>query len=77
MGREEEALAKKYTTQLPKDLKIKITNPNGLIAMGREDGLTDIQKNDLKIIKRKYKNILDIITYDDLIKRVKNIIASY
>ena len=46
-------------------------------VMGREEGLTDVQKNDLEIIKRKYKNIMDIITYDDLIRKIKNIIASY
>jgi hypothetical protein len=45
--------------------------------MGREKGLSDVQKNDLEIIKRKYKNIMDIITYDDLIRRIKNIIESH
>jgi len=52
-------------------MTIKITNPNGIIIMGREVGLTKDQLGDLEIIKRKYKNVIDIITYDDLIKRIK------
>ena len=67
----EKQLTKKYSKQLPANMKIKITNPNGLIVMGRERGLTSTQLDDLEIIKRKYKNVLDIITYDDLIKRIK------
>lgn len=67
----EEKLTKKYKKQLPEDLNIKITNPNGIIIMGRESGLNSDQLNDLEIIKRKYKNVVDIITYDDLIKRIQ------
>lgn len=72
--RGEEKLTEKYKSELPTDLKIKIINPSGIIIMGREIGLTSNQKNDLEIIKRKYKNVIDLITYDDLIKRLKNII---
>ena len=53
------------------DFKIKITNPSGIIIMGRDDKLSDIQRDDFEVIKRKYKNIIDIITYDDLLKRLK------
>ncbi len=67
----EKQLSKEYEDKLPKDMKIKITNPNGLIIMGREVGLSKSQIGDLEIIKRKYKNVIDIITYDDLIKRIK------
>lgn len=67
----EKQLSKKYQDELPKDMTIKITNPNGIIIMGREVGLTKDQLGDLEIIKRKYKNVIDIITYDDLIKRIK------
>ena len=38
--------------------------------MGREDRLTEDQKKDFEIIKRKYKNVIDILTYDDLLRRL-------
>ena len=68
--RGENILTERYIKELPKGFKIKITNPNGLIIMGREDRLTEDQKKDFEIIKRKYKNVIDILTYDDLLRRL-------
>ena len=45
--------------------------------MGRETGLTNDQLHDFEIVKRKYKNIVDIITYDDLLKRIKSCIEQF
>lgn len=59
----EEVLTKKYKDELPKGFSIKITNPGGIIIMGRENNLSPSQKQDFEVIKRKYKNVLDIITY--------------
>ena len=73
----EDELTKKYKSQLPPGLKIKITNPNGIIIMGRSHNLTDEQKQDFEIIKRKYKNVIDIMTYDDLIERLKMTLESW
>ena len=56
------------------DIKIKIANPRGLIIMGRSNNFSDEQKEDFEIIKRKYKHIADIITYDDLLNRLSVII---
>ena len=70
----DDTLTSDYKSQLPRDFQIKITNPSGLIIMGREDKLSLQQKSDFEIIKRKYKNIIDIMTYDDLIRRLKNIL---
>jgi hypothetical protein len=67
----EEVLTKKYKDELPKGFSIKITNPGGIIIMGRENNLSPSQKQDFEVIKRKYKNVLDIITYDDLLGRIK------
>ncbi len=39
--------------------------------MGRDRGLSDEQKNDFEVIRRKYRNIMDIITYDDLLRRLE------
>ena len=69
--RGEDFLTNKYKEKLSDDFKIKITNPSGIIVMGRENGLSNIQLEDFEVIKRKYKNIIDIITYDDLLKRLE------
>ncbi len=67
----EKKLTEKYINILPKGLEIKITNPSGLIIMGRDKNLTREQSKDFEIIKRKYKNIIDILTYDDLLRRIE------
>ncbi len=38
--------------------------------MGRENNLSLDQKSDFDVVKRKYKNIVDIITYDNLLERL-------
>lgn len=43
----------------------------GEITMGRDKGLTNEQKNDFEVIRRKYRNVLDNINYDDLQRRLK------
>lgn len=73
----ERALSKKYESKLPPDFNIKITNPKGIVILGRDNNLSDRQMFDLEIIKRKYANVMDIITYDDLIKRLENALEKY
>ncbi|MGS2764824.1 Shedu immune nuclease family protein [Sinomicrobium sp. M5D2P9] len=67
----EKFLTDKYLSDLPKGMEIKITNPKGFIIMGRENNLSSEQKADFEIVKRKYKNVIDVITYDDLIERLR------
>ncbi len=67
----EKHLTDKYKSQLPQGFEINITNPNAIIIMGREKGLTFAQKKDFEVVKRKYKNVIDIITYDNLLDRLK------
>ena len=67
-------LTNKYSEELPDDMEIKITNPSGIIIMGREKALTPEQYLDFEVVKRKYKNVVDIITYDNLVYRLKIII---
>lgn len=71
----EKTLTAKYKNELPEGFEIKITNPGGIIIMGRELNLTAEQKRDFEVVKRKYKNIVDIITYDSLINRLEASIA--
>jgi len=70
----EKEISAKRKKDLPKGLSLRITNPKGMIILGREDDLTDEQLFDFEFIKRKYSNIIDIMTYDDLLNRLDNII---
>lgn len=73
----EKDLSEKYMDILPDNLKLKIINPMGIIIMGRETTMSNKQIEDFEVVKRKYKNVADIITYDDLIRRLKNIIERF
>ncbi|HYH13928.1 MAG TPA: Shedu immune nuclease family protein [Flavisolibacter sp.] len=64
----------KYKSQLPTGLEIKVTNPKAIILNGRDNNLSREQKIDLEFIRRKYSNIVDILSYDDLLRRLDNII---
>jgi hypothetical protein len=68
-------LNKKYSTEI--GLEINITNPKGIIILGRSINFNSEQKSDFEIIKRKYNNIVDILTYDNLIDRIEKIINSF
>ena len=58
-------------------MKIKIANPKAIIVLGRENDFEENQLFDFEIIKRKYANIMDIMTYDDLLRRLENIITRF
>jgi hypothetical protein len=49
-----EKLTAHYKNELAKNFKIKITNPSGLIIMGRTVGLSEEQIQDFEVIKRTY-----------------------
>lgn len=70
-------LNKNYSKDFPKDFILKIANPKGIIILGRDKDFNDKQKLDFEVIKRKYANIVDILTYDDLLNRLKNVIDSF
>lgn len=67
----EEKLTEDYKSELGEGFKLRITNPSGIVVMGRNKGLSQEQNQDFEVIKRKYKNVIDIITYDDLIDRLE------
>ncbi len=71
-----ENLEKSLSKEMKMDTPIRVMNPQGFLIMGRSDDLTENQKYDFEIIKRQYKNIVDIITYDDLLKRLKNMLLA-
>ena len=78
----ERDLSRRYGAQLPSAMPIHITNPKAIIILGRDrlsgsqQPLSEGQMLDLEVIKRKYANMMDILTYDDLLRRLNNIIAS-
>jgi len=74
-GREgEKQISQKKKKSLPPNFELKIVNPKGMIILGRDKDFTDDQKFDFEIIRRKYANVIDIMTYDDLLRRLDNII---
>jgi hypothetical protein len=76
----EKELTDTYVGQLPKGMEIRISNPKAIIIAGRDQmggsDMTDSQRLDFEIIKRKYANMIDIITYDDLLRRLNNTIIA-
>nr|WP_094195017.1 Shedu immune nuclease family protein [Acinetobacter bereziniae] len=71
----ERTINDKYKDKLPSGLSIKVVNPKAMIILGRDNNFSDKHKFDFEFIRRKYSNVLDIMTYDDLLRRVKNIIS--
>lgn len=61
---------------LPENITPEIVNPQGILLLGRSNDFNVQQKRDFELIKRQYKNIADIMTYDELIERIENIINS-
>ncbi|MBI9032039.1 DUF4263 domain-containing protein [bacterium] len=73
----EKKLTKKYKSQIPFGIQLKISNPKAVVILGRDNDLDKSQLFDFEIIKRKYTNIMDIITYDDLIRRLEKLIVKF
>lgn len=69
-------VSKKLTEILPEGVEIKIVNPQGILLAGRSNEFNCEQQKDFELIKRQYKHVADIMTYDDLAQRLRNIIAS-
>ena len=73
----EKQINAKRASELPSGMQIKVTNPKAMIILGRDNDFATDQRFDFEIIKRKYANIVDIMTYDDLLRRLENIIAKF
>ena len=69
----EDKLNERYADQLPAGLHIKIVNPSGMIIMGRDNAFTSGQRTDFEVIRRKYRHVVEIMTYDDLLRRLQTI----
>jgi hypothetical protein len=69
----EDKLNERYEDQLPAGLQIKIVNPSGMIIMGRDRAFTPDQRTDFEVIRRKYRQVVEIMTYDDMLRRLQTI----
>lgn len=67
-------IVSKNQNKIPQNLKLKIINPKGMVILGRDKDFTPKQQFDFEIIRRKYSNIIDILTYDDILSRLNNTI---
>lgn len=66
----------KLSKELPPAILPQVVNPQGILLMGRSFDFNKQQRMDFELIKRQYKNVVDIMTYDDLITRLDNIIVA-
>ena len=74
----ERALTERYAAKLPPGVSIRVTNPKAIVILGRDPtgGVGGEQAVDLEVVRRKYANVMDIMSYDDLLRRLDNVIAS-
>lgn len=73
----EKTIESKYKSNLPSNVSIHITNPKGIIILGRSKDFDEEQKMDFELIKRKYTNVIDILSYDDLLQRLERLIQYF
>ena len=67
-------LRERYKSQLPEGIEIRVTNPHGLVLLGRDHTLSPSQRLDFEVVRRHYKNVVDVITYDDLLRRLGSLL---
>ncbi len=67
-------MTRRFKRQLPSGLRVRIVNPGGLIVMGRDDDLTAPQRADFEVFRRQNKNVMDVVTYDDLLRRLQRLL---
>ena len=72
----QKTVLEKLRDGLPEGVNPQVVSPKGMLLIGRSKDFNKQQKRDFEIIKRQYKNIADIMTYDDLLKRISNIVSS-
>lgn len=73
----EEIIKKKVFNQTQEAVDIYIRNPRGMIILGRSDKLNVEQLRDFEILRRKYKHVADIISYDDLVHRLDSLLKKF
>ncbi|WP_187325260.1 Shedu anti-phage system protein SduA domain-containing protein [Olsenella uli] len=59
---------------IPSDLPLRFTSPKGLVIMGRDPEGERLR--DFDFVRRQYAGTVDVITYDDLIRRFWRIVEA-
>jgi len=72
--RGEDYLTKLLGADLPAGFRIQITNPLGIVIMGRCNTLSEVERREFEVLRRDSKGIVDIITYDDLLARLQAVL---
>jgi len=70
----EESIRQRHARDLPGDLQIRIANPKAIILSGRDKNLSVRERFDFEFVRRNYSNVIDIVTYDDLLRRLGHVI---
>ena len=76
LNKEKDGFYAKLSSLLPKGIVPQVVNPQGILLLGRSNNFNEQQARDFELIKRQYKNVADIMTYDDLIARFERIILA-
>ena len=66
-------ISKEYEKEL-KGIKINLIDTHGTLICGRSIDFNEEEKRDFEIIRKQYKNVVDIITYDELLERLNTTI---
>lgn len=70
----EDYLTQLLSGNLPADFKIRIINPSGIVIMGRSNTLSDAQRREFEVLRRDSKGVVDVVTYDDLLARLRAVL---
>lgn len=68
-------LQKQGGPELPEDLMLRCVSPHALLFIGHCE-FNEGEQRDFDLIRRQYAHIADIITYDDLLARLKRMAAA-
>lgn len=74
LNKEKSSFFTKLSRLLPSGIIPQVVNPQGILLLGRSNNFDEQHTRDFELIKRQYKNVADIMTYDDLIARFERII---
>lgn len=72
-----ESLQNSLSDQLPAGAEIDVSNPKGIIIFGYlENPIEKEKRHAIELLRHQYSHISDIVTYNDLLDRLGNIIKS-
>lgn len=73
----EKLISKKIKEKYDIDIKINIRNPKFTIILGRSKEFTEKQKKDFRTINTQYNNVNEILSYDDVIKKLERLLDTF